>query len=284
MKMNFSTTTVEGCKKQMRCLLIGSSSSIADSLKSIFSENGYEVFLASRNISSESFLEINFSISTSGELVVEKQKTLENMDVVIFCIGKIYGKSIVDYSDEDVQEAFDANVIIVSKFMKFLMPNLNNNATVVFISSIAASAGSFDEIYSASKSALYGLTKSLAKNSKRGIRFNCVSPGLIESTSMHQAFSDKVVDKHLEQTPINKLITTSDLALILFDICQPLYFAICFVLLFNKRRWNATIKETSSIPALKTNPHPLVRNKISRIEFFFTALAFHFFTSFSIEA
>ena len=50
----------------------------------------------------------------------------------------------------------------------------------MFISSISASAGSYDEIYSASKSALLWLTKSLAKNTKNGVRFNCVSPGLIK--------------------------------------------------------------------------------------------------------
>ena len=67
-----------------------------------------------------------------------------------------------------MEEAFDANIVVVAKFVKYLFSKLNNNSSVVFISSISASAGSYDEIYSASKSALYGLTKSLAKNTKNG--------------------------------------------------------------------------------------------------------------------
>lgn len=221
MTKNLSATTNKVYERQMRCLLVGSSSSISDSLSIKFKENGYKVFLANRQNSSKSFFDINYFINATNELIIDKPKNLENIDVVIFCIGKIYGKSIVDYSDEEIHTSFDANIIIISKFIKLLIPRLNDNASVVFISSIAASAGSFDEIYSASKSALYGLTKSLAKKSQRGIRYNCVSPGLIEYTNMYKSFNEDVINKHLEETPISKFITINELTSILFDICQP---------------------------------------------------------------
>jgi 3-oxoacyl-[acyl-carrier protein] reductase len=221
MNKNLSTINNEVYEKQLRCLLVGSSSSISDSLRIKFEENGYDVFLANRHNSLENFFEINYFINDADELIVENQNILENIDVVIFCIGKLYGKSIIDYSDKEMYGAFEANIIIISKFIKFLIPKLNDKASIIFISSIAASAGSFDEIYSASKSALYGLTKSLAKNSQRGIRYNCISPGLIEYTNMYKSFNEDVINKHLEETPINKLITINELTLILFDICQP---------------------------------------------------------------
>ena len=91
----------------------------------------------------------------------------------------------------------------------------------MFISSISTSAGSYDEIYSASKSALYGLTKSLAKNTKNGVRFNCVSPGLIKNTRMYDTFNKDEIQAHLLQTPTKQLVRSKDLAEIIFDICQP---------------------------------------------------------------
>jgi len=205
----------------MKCMIVGFTSSISGAIRNKFSENGYEIVTACYGARSENPCDISFSLSLKGELIFDEKKYLENLDAVVFCIGRLYGTSIVDYSDEDIQEAFNANIVNVIKIIKHLLPTLNDKASVVFIGSISASAGSFDEIYSSSKSALYGLTKSLGKNSKRGIRFNCVSPGLIEDSAMCTKFSQEIINKHVKETPTGSLIRAGDIASILFDICQP---------------------------------------------------------------
>ena len=205
----------------MRCLIVGGKSSIADEINKTFKEYEYEVINANRNLSDSGINEISFSTDDNNELFIDNLSDLKNLDAVVFCIGKLIGKSIGEYSGKEIDEVFSSNIIVISKFIRVLLQFLNYNASVVFIGSIAGSAGSYDEVYSASKSALYGLTKSLAKNSNRGIRFNCVSPGLIEFSEMYNKFTDSVIDKHRSDTPNGKLLERKALAMIVFDICQP---------------------------------------------------------------
>ena len=97
---------------------------------------------------------------------------------------------------------------------------LNNKCCVIFIGSIAGSAGSFDEVYASSKSALNGLIKSLAKKSKNSIRYNIIAPGLIENSSMIKNFTPKEIQNHKLQTPTRELNNLKKLANISFQICQ----------------------------------------------------------------
>ena len=206
----------------MRCLIIGANASIAPDIFDVFTENGYQVISAVReSFKNTTTKSISYSVGVDGNIKIATSPVLKDLDAVIFCNGKLLGKSVQNYKIAEIEEAFDANVIVVAKFIKYLLPNLNKNSSVVFISSISASAGSHDEIYSASKSALYGLTKSLAKNTKNGVRFNCVSPGLIEDSQMYKSFSKDEIDAHKLQTPTKQLVSSKDLAAIIFDICQP---------------------------------------------------------------
>ena len=85
---------------------------------------------------------------------------------------------------------------------------------------IPTSNGSFDEVYGSSKSAIYALVKSIAKKSKNGLRCNCISPGLIEDSTMYRQFSSTEISSHKNQTPTGELIAIDDLAKVCFDICQ----------------------------------------------------------------
>lgn len=208
-------------KKQMRCLIVGANSSIAPEIIKIFKKNNYDVISASRKISDNDTKTLSYSLNTDGDLKITDSVILEKLDVVVFCIGKLIGKSIQDYTITEMEETFGVNILTVSKFIKYLISKLNSNSSVVFISSISASAGSYDEIYSASKSALYGLTKSLAKNSKNGIRYNCISPGLIKNSRMYDNFDNNEIQAHISQTPTKNLINSKEFAEIIYDICQP---------------------------------------------------------------
>ncbi|AKB02049.1 SDR family oxidoreductase [Vibrio cholerae] len=75
-----------------------------------------------------------------------------------------------------------------------------SGASIVFIASIAASVGATGTVnYGASKAALIGATKSLAKElSRQNIRVNTVSPGLIR-TNLTQNHNDEPFFQRLEQ-------------------------------------------------------------------------------------
>ena len=71
---------------------------------------------------------------------------------------------------------------------------------------------SCESAYSASKAAVIGLTKALAKElGPSGIRVNCISPGCI-STDMLGCFSQSELDALIDNTPLGTLGSPEDIA------------------------------------------------------------------------
>ena len=67
-------------------------------------------------------------------------------------------------------------------------------------------------VYSATKAALIGLTKSLAVEvGPEGIRVNCVAPGYFES-EMTGGFSEQQLQRIVRRTPLRRLGTVADVA------------------------------------------------------------------------
>jgi NAD(P)-dependent dehydrogenase (short-subunit alcohol dehydrogenase family) len=92
---------------------------------------------------------------------------------------------ITKYALESFRRVLDVNVVGVFLGMKHVLPVMlkQNKGSIINTASIAGLIGSPDiAVYSASKHAVIGLTKSAAQEcAKTGVRVNCVCPGLIDS-------------------------------------------------------------------------------------------------------
>ena len=84
---------------------------------------------------------------------------------------------------------------------------------IVHISSIVGQTGNFGQAnYAAAKAALFGLTKTLAKElATRGITVNAVAPGFID-TEMVAAVAEEVREKIVKQIPMGRLGTAAEVA------------------------------------------------------------------------
>ena len=72
--------------------------------------------------------------------------------------------------------------------------------------------GSFEVHYSASKAAIIGMTKALAKElGPSNINVNCIAPGVIK-TDMLNNISEDTLDMLKEETPLMKLGSPEDIA------------------------------------------------------------------------
>jgi 3-oxoacyl-[acyl-carrier protein] reductase len=115
----------------------------------------------------------------------------------------------------DWRRVFDTNVGGVINCCNAAIPHMvrQKSGCIITLSSIWGITGaSCEALYSASKAAVIGLTKSLAKElAPSGIRVNCVAPGVID-TDMNASLSPRDVQSLRDETPLGVVGTPEDVA------------------------------------------------------------------------
>jgi NAD(P)-dependent dehydrogenase (short-subunit alcohol dehydrogenase family) len=123
-------------------------------------------------------------------------------------------KPITDYALEAFRRVIDVNVIGVFLGLKHVLAVMlkQNAGSIINTASIAGLLGSpHTAVYSASKHAVIGLTRSVAIECTRtGVRVNCVCPGLIESRMLGAIFegrygSTATPPRAIERVPARRL-------------------------------------------------------------------------------
>ncbi|NMI01781.1 beta-ketoacyl-ACP reductase [Pseudonocardia acidicola] len=84
---------------------------------------------------------------------------------------------------------------------------------IVNISSVIGQMGNIGQVnYAASKSGLFGMTQSMAREvARKGITVNCVAPGYIE-TEMVAAVPEEVLEKIIAKVPVGRLGKAGEIA------------------------------------------------------------------------
>ena len=132
-------------------------------------------------------------------------------------------KPIHEYSLESFRRVLDVNVVGVFLGMKYVLPVMlkQNKGCIINTASIAGLLGSpHIAVYSASKHAVIGLTKSAAwECTGTGVRVNCVCPGLIDSRMLSAIFQGRnggnappPLEKMVERIPARRLGHASEVA------------------------------------------------------------------------
>ena len=141
--------------------------------------------------------------------------TFGSVDVLINNAGVAYQELFQCADDERVRALFDINLMSAMTLTKEILPEMIRNhwGRVINISSMWGIAGASCEVhYSASKSALIGFTKALAKEvGPSGITVNCIAPGFID-TKMNGNLDEQSVREIIDSTPIPRAGTPEDIA------------------------------------------------------------------------
>ncbi|HQY62518.1 MAG TPA: SDR family oxidoreductase, partial [Polyangiaceae bacterium] len=117
--------------------------------------------------------------------------------------------------DEDVSRMFDVNVkgsLACAKAATKVMMRAKTGR-IIFVSSVIAEMGNVGQTaYAATKAALLGVTKSIAREfASRQITVNAITPGFIE-TDMTHAMPEAMKEQVLKAIPLGRIGAANDVA------------------------------------------------------------------------
>lgn len=137
------------------------------------------------------------------------------VNVLVNNAGMAQQKLFTDITEEEWRRMFDVNMTGMFHCTQAVLPGMIQKkcGKIVNISSIWGISGASCEVhYSASKAAVIGFTKALAKEvGPSGIQVNCVAPGVVD-TDMNAALDQSAQEMLKEETPLGLLGTPEDIA------------------------------------------------------------------------
>ena len=140
------------------------------------------------------------------------ERELGRADALVLAAGIYRPARLVDMTDDEWSTMLDVNLGGTFSFCRAFAPSLSDGSTIVMLSSIAAHRGSVSfGHYSASKSGLLGLMRSLALELAPRTRVNAVSPGPVDSPMVAPLIAARGPEI-IAQTPLKRLATTDEVA------------------------------------------------------------------------
>ncbi len=210
-------------------IVTGASRGIGKAIATVFAQNGYNVVI-NYNKSEEQAKALESSLSEYNVCIFKADVSdpdsaaslcdfalsrFGKIDVLVNNAGIAKQSLITDVSFEEWSRIFNVNVGSCFNCSKSVLPHMINRKSglIINISSIWGICGASCEVaYSASKAAIIGFTKALAKEvGPSGITVNCIAPGVID-TEMNSNLSSDDLAALCDETPLCRIGSCDDIA------------------------------------------------------------------------
>ena len=207
-------------------LITGGSRGIGRAMVRLFSQNGYSVAFtykdsvdAAEELSRETgalAIRADSAIPSDIEHAVRvAYEKLGNIEILINNAAVSAFSLFTDITLEAWRDMFSVNVDGTFLYTKAVVRHMINSKAgrIINVSSMWGEVGSSCEVhYSATKAALIGMTRALAKElGPSGITVNCITPGVID-TDMNAALSPEDLLALAEETPLSRIGTPEEVA------------------------------------------------------------------------
>ena len=221
-------------------VITGASHGIGKAAAVLFARKGYqtvinyhqsqrEALALAEELSAQgcSVLPVQADVSDPDQAVFLFQKTQEafgRLDVLVNNAGISLTGLFTDCSPQQWDRVFGVNVKGAFLCCQQAVPLFlkQHRGKIVNVSSIWGITGaSCEAVYSASKAALIGFTKALAKElGPSGIQVNCVAPGVVD-TRMNQNLTPGDLEALKEETPLGTIGTPEEIAEAIYFLSSP---------------------------------------------------------------
>lgn len=202
-------------------LVTGGVRGIGKSIATAFLKKGYRVCVTyskdeeNARLAKEEGLEIYKSDVSVEEEVLSLFQKIGKVDVLVNNAGISLIKQIQDTQYAEFERLMSVNVggafLCSREAAKGMIDR--GEGLIVNVSSVWGEVGgSCESVYSATKAALIGFTKALAKElGWSGVRVNCVSPGVID-TPMNAHFTAEELQALKDEIPMGRMGSGADVA------------------------------------------------------------------------
>lgn len=212
-------------------LITGASRGIGSEAALRFAKAGYKVGIHYNKSEGEA-LRLAQQISASGgichavradvssgddvkKMVEGVRRALGHIDILINNAGIAYQALLTDTPPQVWEELFKVNVTGMYHCTRHVLPFMleRHEGRIINVSSVWGMTGASCEVaYSATKAAVIGFTKALAKEVAPSlICVNCIAPGVID-TDMNGDLGTCAIEKLKEEIPLGRLGTVKDVA------------------------------------------------------------------------
>lgn len=155
------------------------------------------------------------SMADMEKTVKEIMDTFGRIDVLVNNAGITRDTLLLRMTEEDFDRVLNVNMKGAFCTIKQVVPIMmkQRSGRIINMSSVVGVVGNAGQVnYSASKAALLGMTRSLAKEvASRGILVNAVAPGFI-ATRMTDKLNDAQKEAILNQIPLKQMGKPQDIA------------------------------------------------------------------------
>jgi NAD(P)-dependent dehydrogenase (short-subunit alcohol dehydrogenase family) len=217
-------------------IITGAGSGIGLATAQILSGNGFAIVGVGRSKDKLAALEaaigdpdrvlaISADVTDPGAANSIMRQTLDRfgrIDALVNNAGVGSPKPLDETDDETLDSFLDIMLVAPFRLCREVIPHLGEGASVVNVTSTFAHVGGRrGGAYSAAKGGLKSLTEHMAcEYGPRGIRSNCVAPGVTMTDMVAHRFSDEAFKRNnVETTPYPRLAQPEDIASVIAFLC-----------------------------------------------------------------
>ena len=152
------------------------------------------------------------SIKSSVNEVINKWNKI---DILVNNAGITSNESLLDLTDDKLEQIYNVNVFGLIKMTREVVNHMKDTGgSIINTSSMVGINGGIHQLaYASSKSAVNGITISLAKElGIYNIRVNAVSPGVVNTDMMQNAVNEQMKERLSSLTPLKRMASVDELS------------------------------------------------------------------------
>lgn len=158
-----------------------------------------------------------------NQMIEFAENEFKKIDILVNNAGISSTGLLQDLSEEELNRMFAVNVNGTIFASQAVLPEMlsRHEGKIINISSIWGMVGAANEVaYSASKAAIIGFTKALAKEvGPSNIHVNCIAPGIV-MTDMVSDYTVEEFDLMRSNIPLDRIGSTDDIANIAYFLAS----------------------------------------------------------------